>query len=66
MAHYKQPAMIGVGGVGGVVCELSAYEDRHALLLVIFFLVVARLATISALGGVVLSARFGMTAPPST
>ena len=57
--------MIVVVGVGGVVGELSACEGRLTLLLVTLSIVVAKLAILSALGGVVLTARSGMAASPS-
>ena len=61
--HHKHLAMIVVVGVGGVIYELSACEGQLSLLLATLYLVVVKHATISALGGVVLSARSGMTAP---
>ena len=66
MPHHINPATIVVVGVRGVVCELLAYEGHLALLLASVCLVVSKLATIFALGEVVLSARSGMTTPPST
>ena len=64
--HYKHPATIVVVKVGGVVCELSAGEGRLAFLPVTLCLVVAKLVTVSALGGVFWSAQSGMVSPPSS
>ena len=58
--------MIVVVGVGGVVCELLTFESRLALLLATFYLAVAKIATVSVLGGVALSARSDMVSSPSS
>ena len=57
MPHYKHSVTIVVVGVGGVVGEFST------LLFATLCLVVAKLATISALGGVILTTQSGMIAP---
>ena len=64
--HHEESVVVSVFRVGGVVCELSACKGRLALLLATLCLIVAKLATISALGRVVLSAWSGMVALPST
>ena len=66
MPHYKHFATIIIVGIGGVVGELSTCDDRLTLLFATLCLIVAKLATISALGRVVLTARSGMAAPPSS
>ena len=66
MPHHKHSATIIVVGVGGVVGELSASEGRLTHLFATLYLVVAKLAIVSTLGGVFLSARTGMIAPPSS
>ena len=66
MPHHKHSATIVVVGVGGVLGELSACEGRLTLLFATLSLVIPKLATISALCGVVLTAQYGMAAPPSS
>ena len=53
-SHY---ATIVVVGVGGVIGELSNCEGRLALLFATLCLIVAKLATVSALGVLVLTAQ---------
>ena len=66
MPHYKHFAMIVIVSVGGVVGELSACEGQLALLFATLCLVVAKLTTVSALSGVVLTTLSDMVAPPSS
>ena len=56
MPHYKHSATIAVVGVGGMVGDLSTCEGRLTLLFETLCLVVAKLAIVSTLGGVVLTA----------
>ena len=65
MVHYKHSTTIVVVRVEGIVGELSACEDQITHLFATLCLLVAKLSIISALGGVVLTARSGMAAPPS-
>ena len=66
MPHYIHFTTIFVVGVRGVVSEFSTCEGQLTLLFATLCLIVAKLATISALGRVVLTARSGMAAPPSS
>ena len=61
MPYHKHSTTIFVIGVGGVVCE-----GRLTVLFATLYLIVAELATVSALGRVVLSAWYDMIAPPSS
>ena len=66
MPHYKHVGTIVVVGVGGIVGELSTCEDSLTLLFAALCLVMAKFSIVSALGGVALTARSGMVAPPSS
>ena len=66
MPHYKHSIVIFIVAVGAIVCELSACGSRLAFLPLALLLMLAKLATISAFLGVVLSVWSSMKAPPSS